>query len=199
MNPSFIRHLHPMRLITPFCCLLVLASAPGQAQPVKSRPTVITCEMLCGELFNSIRAEPDKMVMRLEEALVIHESCAGDIVTTAMDAVNAEPGQVRKIVETALELAPRRASMITAAVQHYTSPAIVAAAEEPFEVRRAVVPEAAPPQLMAGEVVRRAEMPLQTQSIPIVEVRRAEPVAAQVQYSTPALQLSDVPRARPLK
>jgi hypothetical protein len=191
-----------MRLLTPFCCLLALASSLGHAQPVKSKQPVITCEMLCGELFNAIRADPDKMVMRLEEALIIHESCAGDIVTAAMDAVNAEPSQVRKIVETAMELAPRRAGMITAAVKHYSTPVIVAAAEEPMEVRRAVVPEAAPPQLRAGEVVRRAEMPLQTRSIPIIEVRRAEPIAnleTQFQEIAPALPLSDVPKARPMK
>lgn len=188
-----------MRLIAPFCCLLVLASSPGRAQPVKSTPAVITCESLCGELFTAIRMEPDKMVMRLEEALVIHESCAGEIVTAAIDAVNADPGQVRKIVETAMELAPARAAIITAAVKHYTAPVVVAAAEEPLEVRRAVVPTAEPPKPMAGEEVRRAELPLQTRDIPIVEVRRAEPVVIPVQETASAAQLSDVPKARPMK
>jgi hypothetical protein len=55
---------------------------------------------------------------------------------------------------------------------------------------------------MAGEQVMRAELPLQTRSIPIVEVRRAEPVAAmelQVQESEPSLKLMDVPKAKPMK
>ncbi len=191
-----------MRLISAFCCLLVLVTSPGLAQPVKSTPAQITCDTLCGELFTSIRMEPDKMVMRLEEALVIHESCAADIVTAAIDAVNAEPGQVRKIVETAMDLAPARAAMITAAVKNYRAPVVVAAAEEQMEVRRAVVPTSAPPQPMAGEQVMRAELPLQTRSIPIVEVRRAEPVAA-VQFNEqalePAMKLTDVPKAQPMK
>ena len=142
------------------------------------------------------------MVMRLEEALVIHESCAAEIVTAAMDAVNAEPGQVRKIVETAMELAPARASLITAAVKNYTAPVVVAAAEEQLEVRRAVLPHAAPPKPMAGEQVKRAELPLQTRSIPIIEVRRAEPAAfieTQVLEAEPSVQLMDVPKARPMK
>lgn len=191
-----------MRLISSFCCLLVLVTSPGLAQPVKSTPAQITCETLCGELFASIRMEPDKMVMRLEEALIIHEACAGEIVTAAIDAVNAEPGQVRKIVETAMDLAPARAALITAAVKNYTAPVVVAAAEEQMEVRRAVLPTAEPPQPMAGEQVKRAELPLQTRSIPIVEVRRAEPVAAvqiQVQESEPSLKLMDVPKAKPMK
>ena len=142
------------------------------------------------------------MVMRLEEALVIHESCAGEIVTAAIDAVNAEPGQVRKIVETAMELAPARAAVITAAVKNYTAPVVVAAAEEQVEVRRAVLPTAAPPQPVAGEQVKRAELPLQTRSIPIVEVRRAEPVAAmetQVQKPELPMNLMDVPKAKAVK
>ncbi|OYW75565.1 MAG: hypothetical protein B7Z37_12645 [Verrucomicrobia bacterium 12-59-8] len=191
-----------MRLISVFCCLLVLVTSLGLAQPVKSTPAQITCETLCGELFTSIRAEPDKLVMRLEEALVIHEACAGEIVTAAIDAVNAEPGQVRKIVETAMDLAPARAAMITAAVKHYTAPVIVAAAEEQLEVRRAVVPAAAPPKPMAGEQVRRAELPLQTRSIPIVEVRRAEPAASmeiEFQEPEPPMKLTDVPKAKPMK
>lgn len=198
MDPSFIQPLPFMRLTSAFSCLLILVISPGLAQPVKSTPAVITCEALCGELFSSIRAEPDKMVMRLEEALVIHQSCAAEIVTAAIDAVNAEPGQVRKIVETAMDLAPSHAAMITAAVKNYTAPTVVAAAEEQVEVRRAVVPDAAPPQPMAGEQVRRAELPLQTRSIPIVEVRRAEP-AANMQEPEPQQKLMDVPKAKPMR
>ncbi len=206
-----------MRLISAFfCCLLALVTSLGLAQPVKSTPAVITCETLCGELFTSIRAEPDKMVMRLEEALVIHQSCAAEIVTAAIDAVNAEPGQVRKIVETAMDLAPSHAAMITAAVKNYAAPTVVAAAEEQVEIRRAVVVDAAPPQPMAGEQVRRAELPLETRSIPIVEVRRAEPAAsapieihsAPIEIQSPQMEiqepeapqkLMDVPKARPMK
>ena len=202
LNPSFTLFLTLMRLISAFCCLLALVSLPGQAQPVKATQSQMSCETLCGELFASIRAAPDKMVMRLEEALIIHESCAGEIVTAAIDAVNAEPGKVRKIVETAMELAPARAAMITAAVKNYTAPVVVAAAEEQVEVRRAVVPDAAPPKPIAGEQVKRAELPLQTRSIPIVEVRRAEPAATmvtQVQEPELPMNLTDVPKAQALK
>ena len=191
--------MHPT---SAFCCLLVLVISPGLVQPVKSTPAETSCETLCGELFTSIRMDPDKMVIRLEEALVIHESCAAGIVTAAMDAVNAEPGKVRKIVETAMDLAPARAALITAAVKNYTAPVVVAAAEEQEEVRRAVLPTAAPPQPIAGEQVRRAELPLQTRSIPIVEVRRAElaaPAEFKEQEPAPALNLTDVPRAKPAK
>lgn len=189
-----------MRFIPALCLFAFLVSLPGQAQPVKSTTAEANCETLCGELFTAIRAEPDKFVMRLEEALVIHEACAGEIVTAAIDAVNAEPGRVRKIVETAMELVPARSAMITAAVKHYSAPVVVSAAEEPVEVRRAVIPDLEPPKPKEGEMVKRAELPLQTRSIPIVEVRRAEPaapVAARVLVMEPELKLPDVPKARP--
>jgi hypothetical protein len=188
-----------MRLISALCSLAFLVSAPGQAQPVKSTPSVITCETLCGELFNAIRMQPDKMVMRLEEALVIHEDCAGEIVTAAIDAVNAEPARVRKIFETAMELAPARSADINAAVKNYTAPVVVSAAEEPVEVRRAVMPDAEPLKPREGEEVRRAELPLQTRSIPIVEVRRAEPAPPPESLGMvidPELKLPDVPKAQ---
>ncbi|MDB6006156.1 MAG: hypothetical protein JWR15_3143 [Prosthecobacter sp.] len=202
MNPSFIQPLPFMRLTSAFCCLLILVISPGMAQPVKSTPAVIYCEKLCGELFNWFRAEPVKMVMRLEEALVIHQSCAAEIVTAAMDAVNAEPAQVRRIVETAMDLAPSRAAMITAAVKNYSAPTVVAAAEEQVEIRRAVAVDVIPVEPKAGEEVRRAELPLETRSIPIVEVRRAEPVSTEqieIQEPQPPQKLTDVPKARLMK
>ncbi|WP_395745834.1 hypothetical protein [Prosthecobacter sp.] len=191
-----------MRSLSLLCCLLVLVTSPGFAQPVKSTVPQIDCETLCGELFNSIRMEPDKLVMRLEEALVIHQSCAGEIVTAAIDAVNAEPAQVRKIVDTAMELAPSYASTIKAAVKNYTAPQVASAAEEQVEVRRAVIPETASPKPLAGEEVRRAELPLQTRSIPIIEVRRAEPVAVmetKIQQPEAPVKLMDVPKAKAAK
>ncbi|MDZ4403312.1 hypothetical protein [Prosthecobacter sp.] len=188
-----------MRLICLFC-LLCLVTSQAQAQPVKSKPARLTCEMLCAELFAAIRANPDKLVMRLEEALVINESCAGEIVTAAIDAVNAEPAQVRKIVETAMSVAPARLAVITAAVKHYSAPVLVVNAQE--EVRRAELPDGVKVKPLQGEEVRRAELPLATQSSPVFEVRRAEPVStAQIveQKPEPEFHLMSVPKAKPLK
>lgn len=201
-----------MRLIYALC-FMVLAMVAAHAQPVKAKQSQLACEALCGELFASIRAEPDKMVMRLEEALVINEACAGEIVTTAIDAVNSDPAMVRKIVDTALDMAPRRASAVTAAVNNYAVPEVAMAtpvapaASEQLEVRRAELPEVVRPKPAAGEEVRRAELPLVSKNMPIIEVRRAEPPAAaipvgelmQIPQAQPAEHLLHVPKAAPLK
>lgn len=182
-------------------CLLLLTLPSVQAQPVKAARSQLACESLCGELFATIRAEPDSLVMRLEEALVISEQCAGDIVTAAIDAVNAEPAMVKKIVETALDMAPGRAAVITAAVQNYSATVVataipVSSAGMVEEIRRAELPDvvvASKPA--AGEEVRRAELPLVTRSIPIVEVRRP----GQAPMAVPAPHLMDIPKAEPMK
>ncbi|MCB1279544.1 hypothetical protein [Prosthecobacter sp.] len=189
-----------MRWICLFC-LLPLVSSPAQAQPVKATRSQITCEALCAELFAAIRAEPEKMEMRLEEALVIHESCAAEIVTAAMDAVSADPAKVKKIVNTAKELAPGRTAKIAAAVKNYSAPSKISV-EEQVEVRRAEISDVATVKLLPGEEVRRAEVPNEPDNVPIVEIRRAEPavpVASAVQVPAATIQLLDVPKAKLLK
>lgn len=202
-----------MRLICALC-LMVLAMTVAHAQPVKAKQSQMGCEVLCAELFASIRAEPENMVMRLEEALIINEACAGGIVTAAIDAVNSEPAMVRKIVDTALDLAPRQAAIVTAAVNNYAVPEVAMAtpvvrpdATQEVEVRRAELPEVIRPKPAAGEEVRRAELPLVTQRLPIIEVRRAQPPGMpvpaaepiQIQRAQPADRLLNVPRAGALK
>ncbi len=206
-----------MRLLC-LLCFAALVTPEAQGQPVKAKTNQVACESLCAELFAAIRAEPDKMVMRLEEALVINEHCAGGIVTAAIDAVNSEPAMVRKILETAMDVTPQRASLINAAVQNYSAPTVAMAtpvepseppaATETFEVRRAELPDFVPPEPVAGEEVRRAELPLAHQRMPIVEVRRAQHPDALIpglerpaarQPAQPALNLMNVPKAVPLK
>jgi hypothetical protein len=189
-----------MRLFSSFC-LLALVTSLAQAQTVKATRMQNKCETLCAELFTAIRANPEKLVMRVEEALVINESCVAEIVTAAMDAVNAEPAQVRKIVEAAMEVSPAKSAMITAAVQRYSAPELVAIVNE--EVRPAELPDLVKSKALPGEEVRRAELPLTTRSIPIVEVRRAElpaPAASVVvQQRDAPFNLMNVPKAKPLK
>lgn len=194
-RPSLSESVPVMR---PLCllCLALLAMPVARGQPVKARQSKLACEWLCAELFTAIRANPGAMVMRLEEALIINEGCAPELVTAAIDAVNADPAMVQKIVETANEIAPSKSAGIAMAVRNYSAPVLTVQAHE--EVRRAEVPVPAAPQPLPGEVVRRAELPLDTRSIPIFEVRRAE-VIMPVQPPSPDEPLSDVPKASPAR
>lgn len=117
----------------------------------RAQPWFSPCEVLCANLKKSIEERPDMLVMRLEDALVINETCAGEIVTAAIDAVRAKPHLVRVILETAMKVAPSRSETVMAAARSY----------EPGKVKELVFEE-----------VRRAEMP---PGAPLMEIRRAEP------------------------
>jgi len=161
----------------PVALLLFLSLMPGigvgkvsaQKKSIKSRGP--TCEDVCASLAASVQNDPSSLKVRLEDALVIREECAREIVATAIAVVNAEPYRVREIIATAQNVLPWRQAEIASAANLASIPAAVALVEPQvttmpaeFEVRRALV--AAAPEETAVEEVRRAE-------IPEVEVRRA--------------------------
>ncbi len=168
-------------------CLILfalLAQVLGaHAQAPRAKLWVSPCEDLCANLIAAIQRQPDTLEMRLEDALVINESCAAEIVASAMHAVRAEPRQVSKILETALNLAPRRSAAIREAIASYTPAAFMPVVQE--EIRRAELPVGRPllkkdqaliASQLAGSVgnvrieIRRAELPGLG---PEIEIRRA--------------------------
>jgi hypothetical protein len=163
-------------------CLLLfgLSVSDTVAQRAKSKSPRYTPETLCADLNASIQKHPDRLVMWLEDALVINESCAGDIVTAAIDAVNNDPAQVRVILDTALRVTPHRASQIQAAADSFSVPSAVAMKEPVEEIRRAVVTSAPVFE------VRRALSAKGEEPQPIEEVRRAVVPGKEVSQVTPA-------------
>ena len=150
---------------------VMAAGVRGQAP--QAVPYVSECEALCAGLADAIRAAPEMLAMRIEDALVFNEECAPEIVTTAMDVVGAEPALVKEIVDTAVKVAPRQSAKIMAAVRSFSVPTAVVAVVPEEEVRAAVVPI---PTVDGFEVeVRRAEAPVMIGNIPLEEVRPAEP------------------------
>lgn len=170
----------------PACLLsLVLLLVPqAWAQPAKTKKPPVTCETLSAELFAAIRANPDNLVMRLEEALIIKESCAAELVSSAIAAVNAEPSLVLKIQQTAVGIAPSRQTVILAAVRSYKEPMVAAAIPVVVEeVRRAMLPEVTAVKARRGEEIRRAQLP----------------DSMQTARDTSTMDLLNVPKARPLR
>lgn len=152
--------------------LPTLSSVGGDViEAPRATPWASRCQILCANLVTAIRERPDTLEMRLEDALVINESCAPEIITAAMDAVRAKPALVQKILETAIKMVPSRTTMMMEVVHSYVPaseirPAIIE------EVRTAIVEDAPPLQ----EEIRRAELPTTAVSTPIEEIRRAEVV-----------------------
>jgi hypothetical protein len=140
-----------------YLLLFGLSLSDAWAQRARSKPPPYTRETLCADLNASIQKHPERLVMWLEDALVINESCAGAIVTAAIDAVNNNPGQVRVILDTALRVTPHRARQIQAAADSFSVPSAMAMKEPVEEIRRALSAKVEEPQPI--EEIRRAVVP----------------------------------------
>lgn len=158
-------------VLAAFCLFMVTVGVRGQAP--QALPYASECEAICAGLADAIRAAPEMLAMRVEDALVFNEECASEIVTTAIDVVGGEPAMVKEIVETAVKVAPRQSANILAAVRSFSVPSATVAAMPAEEILPAVLPV---PMVDGVEVeVRRAEAPVMIGRIPLEEVRPAEP------------------------
>lgn len=76
-------------------------------------PSMAVGEDKCRDISNDVKAavekDPAKVLMVVEDALVINEGCAGEIVKAAITASKADTTQADQIVQTALSVAPKMA------------------------------------------------------------------------------------------
>lgn len=156
------------------CLLMPAIAVQALAQPAKKPTRYSDCNTLCADLNASIQRHPARLGMWLEDALVIHESCAAEIVTAAIDAVGSQPELVRAILETAIHVAPRREQQIRLAARRFKIPAAAKWLEpkpqEVVEVRRALAADKAEPTPL--EEVRRAVVPVTASASPPTAERK---------------------------
>lgn len=74
------------------------------------------CDQISQDVRKAIAADPAKTLMIVEDALVINEACACEIVTAAIEASKADDSLKQQIVQTALAVAPKMAPAVTACV-----------------------------------------------------------------------------------
>ncbi|MDB6073327.1 MAG: hypothetical protein JWO89_967 [Verrucomicrobiaceae bacterium] len=112
------------------------------------------CDTIARDVEASVTKEPTKVLMIVEDALVINESCACEIVKTAIRASHADAGMVKQIVQTALAVAPKMAPIImecsgTSAVEGKTE--TVARATASGKDAKNVLPESVVPPRETGD------------------------------------------------
>ena len=109
---------------SPLACLLLLATAPALMAQAGG----------CSEIANDVRVavekDPSKVLMVVEDALVINEGCAADIVKAAIIASKADATLAGQIVQTASTVAPKQAVAINEAASSVV-PGIVAVTTAP--------------------------------------------------------------------
>ncbi len=112
------------RFASPFACLLLLATAPALMAQAGG----------CSEIANDVRVavekDPTKVLMVVEDALVINEGCAADIVKAAIIASKADATLAGQIVQTASTVAPKQVVAINEAASSVVS-GIVAVTSAP--------------------------------------------------------------------
>ena len=70
------------------------------------------CNKIAQDVTESITKEPSKVLMIVEDALVINESCACEIIKAAITASRADEPMVKQIVATAVAVAPKMSPII---------------------------------------------------------------------------------------
>jgi hypothetical protein len=71
-----------------------------------------TCDKIAQDVFDSVGKDPAKVLMIVEDALVINGTCACEIVRSAIKASNADAAMVKQIVQTSIGIAPKMTAVI---------------------------------------------------------------------------------------
>lgn len=109
-----------------------LAQAPGN------------CSEIANDVSVAVGKDPSKVLMVVEDALVINEGCAGDIVKAAIMASNADPALANQIVQTAVSVAPKMTVAINEAASSVVPGLVAAAPVSPEVVQPVVIDEKNP-------------------------------------------------------
>lgn len=105
------------------CALLIAISPAVMAQ------TANNCADIASDVKAAVEKDPSKVLMVVEDALVINEGCAADIVKAAITASKADAKQAEQIVQTAVSVAPKMAVAINEAAGSVV-PGLVAVAPD---------------------------------------------------------------------
>lgn len=94
------------RIASACACLFMLASIGAMAQ------SATNCTEISNDVRVAVEKDPSKVLMVVEDALVINEGCAGEIVKTAITASKADAKLASQIVQTGVSVAPKMAGVI---------------------------------------------------------------------------------------
>lgn len=87
-------------------CVFMMAVSGALAQ------SATNCTEISNDVRVAVEKDPSKVLMVVEDALVINESCAADIVKTAIIASKADAALAGQIVQTGVSVAPKMAGVI---------------------------------------------------------------------------------------
>lgn len=119
------------RFASACACVFMLAGVS-----VVPAQTASNCTEISNDVRVAVEKDPSKVLMVVEDALVINEGCAADIVTTAITASKADTAMAGQIVQTAVSVAPKMAGVINDAAVSVVPG--LAAAKPVIEIERPI-------------------------------------------------------------
>jgi hypothetical protein len=99
--------------ISPFARGAIFGLIGLLTSPLALSQTDPNCSQIAEDVKAAIAKDPSKVLMIVEDALVISESCACEIVKAAIAASSADAAMIRQIVQTGIAVAPKYSAMIT--------------------------------------------------------------------------------------
>lgn len=94
-----------------------------------SAQSAAKCEDMARDVSAAILKDGAKTLLIVEDALVINESCAADIIRAAILASRADDALVNQIVQAGISVAPKMAGVITEAADSVAPGAVARSAE----------------------------------------------------------------------
>lgn len=71
-----------------------------------------SCDSIAKDVFAAVQKDSGKVLMIVEDAMVINESCACEIIKAAISASKADGALVNQIVQTGISVAPKMSGVI---------------------------------------------------------------------------------------
>lgn len=93
-------------ILRPFGLSMAMTTLVIGAEPAPK------CSKIAQDVAESVTKEPAKVLMIVEDALVINEACACEVIKAAITASRADVPMVKQIVATAVAVAPKMAPVI---------------------------------------------------------------------------------------
>ncbi|MCX6856768.1 MAG: hypothetical protein NTV80_17905 [Verrucomicrobia bacterium] len=101
-----------MKLSNTFRLGFCLAGLAAFASASKVKAQSGACDDISRDVASAVQKDPSKVLMVVEDALVINEACSCEIIKAAITASNADAALVNQIVQTAISVAPKMSGVI---------------------------------------------------------------------------------------
>jgi hypothetical protein len=82
------------------------------AVSTKAKSQTISCDGIAGDVSTAVQKDPSKVLMIVEDALVINDTCACEIIKAAIAASAADAALINQIVQTGISVAPKMSGVI---------------------------------------------------------------------------------------